>query len=111
TVTISKEGVGGAGKFETRGTELISRDMNFTGKDFRARHARFRVKSEDPNKPLLTGTDVRMRFNLEENYADLSPEVAGVAAMDFPYAQFKTSIPNMRWDLTEQKITMRKNPD
>jgi hypothetical protein len=111
TVTISKDGVGGSGKFETRGTELISRDMNFTSTDFRARHARFRVKSEDPNKPLLTGTDVRMRFNLTENYAELSPEVAGVAAIDFPYAQFKTSIPNMRWDVNEQKITMSKDPD
>jgi hypothetical protein len=111
TVTISKDGVGGSGKFETRGTELISRDMNFTSTDFGARHARFRVKSEDPNKPLLTGTDVRMRFNLTDNYADISPEVAGVAAIDFPYAQFKTSIPNMRWDVNEQKITMSKDPD
>jgi hypothetical protein len=111
TVTISKEGVGGSGKFETRGTELISRDMNFTSTDFRARRARFRVKSEDPNKPLLTGTDVRIRYNLEKNYADVSPEVAGVAAIDFPYAQFKTSIPNMRWDVNAQKITMSKDPD
>jgi hypothetical protein len=111
TVTISPEGVGGSGKFETRGTELISREMNFTSTDFRARRARFRVKSEDPNKPLLTGTDVRIRYNLEQNYADVSPEVAGVAAIDFPYAQFKTSIPNMRWDVNAQKITMSKEPD
>src|SRR5688500_1040447 len=32
TLTISKAGVFGAGKLETRGTELISREMNFTGK-------------------------------------------------------------------------------
>jgi hypothetical protein len=111
TVTISPQGVGGSGKFETRGTELISRDMTFTSTDFRARRARFRVKSEDPEKPLLTGTDVRIRYNLEQNYADVSPEIAGVAAIDFPYAQFKTSIPNMRWDVNAQKITMSKAPD
>ncbi len=111
TVTISPQGVGGSGKFETRGTELISRDMNFTANEFGAKRARFRVKSEDPNKPLLTGTDVRIRYNLEKNYADVSPEVAGVAAIDFPYAQFKTSIPNMRWDVNAQKITMSKEPD
>lgn len=111
SVTISKAGVAGAGKLETRGTELISRTLNFTGNDFSARHARFKVKSEDPNKPLLNGTDIRIRFNLEKNYADLSPEVAGVAAIDFPYAQMKTSIPNMRWDLNEQKIVMSKSPD
>ena len=107
-LTITPEGVGGAGKFESRGTELVSKYMTFTAQDFSARHARYKVKSEDPNKPLLTGTDVRVSFNLEKNYAEISPEVAGVAAIDFPFAQFKTSIPNMRWDVTEQKITMSK---
>ena len=34
TVTVSKEGVAGAGKLETRGTELISRNMNFNCKRF-----------------------------------------------------------------------------
>lgn len=111
TVTISPQGVGGSGKFETRGTELISRNMNFTSTEFGARRARFRVKSEDPNKPLLTGTNVRIRYNLEKNYADVSPEIAGEAAIDFPYAQFKTSIPNMRWDVEAQKITMSKEAD
>lgn len=111
TLTISKEGVAGMGKLETRGSELISRSMNFTANDFSARHARFKVKSEDPNKPLLYGVDVRMKFNLKQNYADISPEVAGIAAIEFPYAQFKTSIPEMRWDLKAEKITMKKDPN
>lgn len=110
-VTISRNGVAGAGKLETRGTELISREMNFAGKDFSARHARFKVKSDDPNKNLLAGNDIRLKFNLQENYADISPEVEGIAAIEFPYAQFKTSIPRARWDLTAQKITMSKAPD
>lgn len=111
TLTISKKGVAGAGKLETRGTELISRDMNFTAHEFGARHARFKVKSDDPNKNLMAGNDIRLKFNLQENYADISPEIEGVAAIDFPYAQFKTSIPNARWDLDEQIITMSKNPN
>lgn len=110
-LTISKNGVAGAGKLETRGTELVSRELNFGGKDFSARHARFKVKSDDPNKNLLAGTDIRLKFNLDENYADISPEVQGTAAIDFPYAQFKTSIPNARWDLDDQTITMSKASD
>lgn len=110
TVTVSKNGVAGMGKLETRGTEMISRDMKFTGTDFSSRHARFKVRSEDPNKPLFTGNDIRLKFNLKENYADISPEIEGVAAIDFPYAQFKTSIPNARWDLDEQRIIMSKDP-
>jgi hypothetical protein len=110
TLTISKTGVAGAGKLETRGTELVSREMSFTGNDFGARHARFKVKSDDPNKNLLSGNDIRLKFNLRENYADISPEVEGEAAIDFPYAQFKTSIPKAHWDITAQKITMTKDP-
>jgi hypothetical protein len=111
TLTVSKNGVGGSGKLETHGTELVSRQMSFNGKDFGARHGRFKVKTDDPEKPLLTGTDIRMKFNLEQNYTDISPEVAGVAAIAFPYAAFKTSISKMRWDLNTQKIHMSKNPD
>ena len=109
-LTVSKNGVAGLGRFETRGTELVSRDMKFTGNDFSARHGRFKVRTSDPDKPLFTGTDVRLRFNLKENYADISPEVEGVAAIDFPYAQVKTSIQKARWDLDEQKIVMSKDP-
>jgi hypothetical protein len=111
TLILSKTGVAGMGKVETRGTELISRDLKFTASDLSARHARFKVRTADPDKPLFTGNDVRIRFNVKENFADISPEVEGVAAIDFPYAQFKTSIPKARWDLKAQKITMSKDPN
>lgn len=111
TITVSKNGVTGIGKLETRGSELRSREMSFSAKDIGARHARFKANSADPSKPLIDGTDVRVKFNLAQNYADISPEVEGVAAIDFPFAQFKTSIPNARWDFTTQKITMTKNPN
>ena len=110
-LTISKNGVAGAGKLQTRGTELVSMEMSFAGKDFGARHASFKVKSDDPNKNLLAGEDIRLKFDLDENYADISPEMEGTAAIDFPYAQFKTSIPKARWDLEAQKIAMTKAPD
>jgi len=54
---------------------------------------------------------VRLKFNLEQNYATISPELEGAAAISFPYAQFKTSITEARWDLNTQKITMTKAPD
>ncbi len=111
TITVAKNGVTGIGKLETRGSELRSREMDFSAKDFGARHARFKAKSADPAKPLIDGTDVRVKFNLEQNYADISPEVEGEAAIDFPFAQFKTSIPNARWDFNSQKITMSKRLD
>lgn len=109
SIIVSKKGVAGNGVLETRGTELLSKEMSFTGSEFKARHGEFKVVGANPEKPALKGSDINLRFNLKENYADLSPEVEGDAAIDFPYAQFKTSIPSARWDLTTQKITMSKD--
>ncbi len=110
-VIVSKNGLIGSGRLDTRGVDLRSREMTFGADNFSARHGRFRVKSADPNKPLIDGTDVRVRFDLTKNFADISPEIAGEAAINFPFAQFKTSIPNARWDLTANKVTMNKGAD
>ncbi len=110
-ITVSKTGVTGSGKLSTRGSEVASKELSFSSKDFGARHARFAVKTGNPDKPALAGNDVRLKFDLEKNVATISPEVEGVAAIDFPYAQFKTSIPQAKWDLNTQKIVMSKAAD
>ncbi|MBX2915502.1 MAG: hypothetical protein KF856_09570 [Cyclobacteriaceae bacterium] len=110
-LVVSKTGVGGDGRLSTRGSEVRSKEMTFSAKEFGARHARFEVKTGNPNKPALAGSNVKLNFNLDKNFATISPEVAGEAAITFPYAQFKTSIPEARWDLNTQKIVMSKAPD
>lgn len=108
-VILSKNGVTGSGKLDTRGVDIRSREISFASTEFDARHSRLRVQSADPEKPLIDGTDVRVKFNVAQNFADIAPEVAGDAAINFPYAQFKTSISNARWDLNTKKITMQKD--
>jgi len=109
--TMTSKGVYGKGSLITRGSEMTSEDYTFEHNEFSARHAQFEIKSDNPEKPVLNGDDVRLKFNLEENYANISPEVEGAAALSFPYAQMNTSITNARWDLSEQKIFMRKPKD
>ncbi|HMR56928.1 MAG TPA: hypothetical protein PKC10_06385, partial [Cyclobacteriaceae bacterium] len=108
---VSKTGVGGDGRLSTRGSEVRSKEMTFSAKEFGARHTRFEVKTSNPAKPALAGSNVKLNFNLDKNFATVSPEITGEAAIDFPYAQFKTSIPEARWDLNTQKIVMSKAPD
>jgi hypothetical protein len=111
TAIVTKQGVRGTGRLISRGSEAISDELTFNARDYTARHADFKVNSDDPDKPILSGNDISLKFDLERNVADISPEIAGEAALEFPYAQFKTSIPNARWDLGEQKISMSKSPD
>ncbi|UII28449.1 hypothetical protein LVD15_08465 [Fulvivirga maritima] len=111
TAIISKEGMFGGGTLLTRGSESKSKSMKFENDRFSARHADFELKSDNPDKPALHGDDVRLRFNLGEDYAVISPEVEGQDAIEFPFAQFKTSISEARWDLVEDKVTMTKPDD
>ncbi len=110
TAIITGKGVYGSGTLETRGSESISKNITLEHDNFRSRHTQFQLKSDNPDKPALYGDDVRVSFDLNDNYALINPEIEGEAALAFPYAQFKTSITEARWDLNEEKITMSK-PD
>ena len=105
---ISSRGLYGSGKLLTRGAEANSNNMTLAQAQISARHAKFEIKSDNPDKPALKGDDIKLDFNLETNLADIGPEVQGVAALDFPYAQVKTSIPQATWDLQNQMVHMLK---
>ncbi|QSE97963.1 hypothetical protein [Fulvivirga lutea] len=108
TTIVSGGGVFGSGLLSTRGSESESKEITLEHDSFRSRHTQFELKSDNPEKPALYGDDVRVNFDLNDNYALISPEVEGEAAIQFPYAQFNTSITEARWDLNAQKITMKK---
>jgi hypothetical protein len=109
--TVSSKGGYGKGTLLTRGAEANSDEFSFNETRFGARHARFTIKSDNVDKPALAGDDIKLDFNLVNNYADIGPEVEGVAAINFPYAQFKTSISNARWNLDDRKVEMAKPPE
>ncbi len=111
TAIVSSHGLYGQGEFVTRGSETNSLDMRLKNDGFRARHAGFEIKSDNPGKPVLSAEDVKVDLSLVDGLAHINPEVEGVAALNFPYAQFRTSIPNATWDLTEETITMKKTSD
>lgn len=110
-VQITKDGVLGEGLLKTRGSEVESDEMLFSGKSFTAYRAQFRIPTDNPEKPVLAAKDVRLKFELDKNTAQISPETQGDAALDFPFAQFRTSIPTARWDFEGQKVIMSKDPN
>ncbi|MFA0961857.1 hypothetical protein AB9P05_08610 [Roseivirga sp. BDSF3-8] len=111
TATLTSTGMFADGKLLTRGSEARSRKMVFGESSFGARNANFEVKSSDPKKPTITGRDIRLQFDLVNDIATINPEEEGVAAMEFPYARYKTSIPTATWKLDEKKVYMTKPKD
>ncbi|XOV92518.1 MAG: hypothetical protein ACFHWX_20220 [Bacteroidota bacterium] len=107
---ITSKGVFGSGVLETRGSRSRSNALSFKENSYSARHAHFEVFSKSATNPAMLGDDVRLDFDLIKNEATIRPEVSGVAAVSFPYAQMKTSINNAVWDLEDSVVTMTK-PD
>jgi len=110
-IDLASTGVYGGGKMATRGFESESEEFAFSEYNLEAKHATFKLESDNPEKPLLAGDDIRLEFDFSRDVADISPEIEGMAALDFPYAQIKTSISKAQWNLQEQKVYMTKPPD
>jgi hypothetical protein len=111
TVIITSNGMNGRGRLLTRGSEAGSKKFEFKNDRYSARNALFDIKSSNPKKPALFGRDVRLAFDLVNNIAEISPEVEGVAAIDFPYAQVRTSISKATWNLDDKTVKMVKPND
>lgn len=110
-VDLTSNGVKGNGTMTTRGFESKSEDFSFSQTNLMAKHSFFKLASDNPEKPLLTGDDIRLEFDFSKDIADISPEIEGMAALNFPYAQIKTSISNAQWNLNEHKVYMTKPAD
>ena len=105
---ITTKGVYGTGLISTRGSTAESEEFSFEELSYSARHAIFKVLTDDPEKPAMEGDDIALYFDLVKNEADVSPEITGVAAISFPYAALNTSITNATWFLEDSIITMEK---
>lgn len=110
TVNITSTGVFGSGVVFTRGSVAESNELTFEELSYSARHAKFEVLSNNPDKPAMAADDISLNFDLVNNIAVAQPEKAGVAAFSFPYAQMKTSITKAVWYLEDSVVTMTKQP-
>jgi hypothetical protein len=110
-VNITTTGLLGSGTLESKGSVAVSEEFDFNRKDFNARHADFTINSNTEGKPILAAKDARVAYDLTKGVADISPEIEGVAALEFPYAQYRTSIPQATWNLEEKTVVMNKPDD
>ncbi len=105
---ISTNGVYGEGELATRGSKTTSKKYTFNELSYSARNADFIIESTD-TIPALASDNVKLNFDLSNNTASINPEIAGDAALNFPYASYKTSIPSAIWNLEDKQILMQKS--
>ena len=105
---ITAKGVYGSGEMISRGSRSVSNEFHFEKDQYSGRHAEFEILTDNPEKPAMAGADIKLEFDLTKNEASVQPEVAGVAAISFPYSQMKTSISKATWYLDSNRVYMKK---
>ncbi len=106
SLTVSSQGTSGSGTLVTRASKTVSSQMTLKSDHVAAKGARFEIESSDPNKPHLIGHGVTLEFPLSSEIAAVQLEKAGLAAVDLPYTQISTSIPDIEWRIADGKIYM-----
>lgn len=110
-MTLRKTGLFGKGEMQISGSTLNSDSIAFSMNSFEAKDSKFLLNADNSAKPILSAQEVRINFDIENKQATIEPEVAGTAAIEFPFAQFKTSIPSAVWDVNNKLVTMSKPED
>jgi hypothetical protein len=105
-LNLTSRGILGDGLIKTRGVQIYTKHFNFETDRFSGNYADFEVKPDNALKPALLSRNVKFNFNLAGGYADFAPEVEGFASVEFPYAQYKTSISKAVWDINKKVVTM-----
>ena len=110
-VLSAARGLKGEGEMDIQGSTTHSKAYKLEETAFEARNSSFTVKSSNPKKPILWADDVKLSYDLTAQNARVSAEVQGRASIEFPFARYKTSIPEAEWDMKNNVITMRKPDD
>lgn len=110
-MVLRKIGLFGSGEMDISGAKLNSDSIAFTADSFQSRHTEFTLAAENTRKPILSTVNSKIDFDVANAIATIEPGIAGEASLEFPFAQFKTSIPSAVWDVNGKTVTMSKPED
>ena len=106
TAKLSPGGLYGSGQLDNESANVVSEKLLFRGRSFQGNHAQMIVKSDVENRPAVKAQDVAINYDLTKNQVEFGSEQKGAASIEFPKAQYKTSMSRAVWDLQQQKVSL-----
>ncbi|MDX5436338.1 MAG: hypothetical protein LPK03_04050, partial [Pontibacter sp.] len=104
---LSPGGLYGSGVLDNKNANVTSQKLLFAQRAFSGNNAQMLVKSDVEGKPAVKATDVAFSYDMTKGLVDFESEQKGAASMEFPKAQYKTSMSSARWDMNMQKVTLK----
>jgi hypothetical protein len=107
TAKLSPGGLYGDGVVDNKVMNVTSKELHFKQRDMVGRHATVIAKSDVAGKAAIKALDMAFDYSLGKGIVDFESEQKGVASIEFPKAQYKTSISSARWDMNEQRVSLK----
>jgi hypothetical protein len=106
TAKLSPGGLYGNGELDNSDANIVSDKLLFKGRSLSGNNAQMIVKSDVEGKPAMKAQDMAIAYDLDKRFVEFGSEQKGVASIEFPKTQYKTSMSRATWDMKEQKVSL-----
>jgi hypothetical protein len=106
TAKLSPGGLYGDGELDNPDANIVSEKLHFKGRSLAGNSAQMIVKSDVQGKPAMLAQDMAISYDLDKHFVEFGSEQKGVASIEFPKAQYKTSMSRATWDMKKQKVSL-----
>jgi len=104
---LSPGGLYGSGVVDNPVANVTAAQLLFKQRGLSGNHATIIAKSDVASKPAVKAQDMAFTYDLNKGFVDFASEQKGVASIEFPKAQYKTSMSSARWDMNKQKVSLQ----
>ena len=104
---LSPGGLYGSGVVDNPVANVTAPELHFKQRGFSGNHATMIAKSDVQGRPAIRAQDMAFNYDLTEGFVDFASEQKGVASIEFPKAQYKTSMSSARWDINTQRVNLK----
>ncbi|WP_018479883.1 hypothetical protein [Pontibacter roseus] len=106
TAKLAPGGLYGSGELDNDVANVVSDMLLFKGRSFSGSHAQMIVKSDVQGRPAMLAQDVAINYDMNKDMVEFGSEQVGAASIEFPKAQYKTSMSSAKWDMKKQKVSL-----
>ncbi|WP_242920809.1 hypothetical protein [Pontibacter liquoris] len=104
---LSPGGLYGSGVVDNPVANITAPSLLFKQRGLSGNHATMIAKSDVAGRPAIKAQDTAFDYDLTKGIVDFASEQKGVASIEFPKAQYKTSMSSARWDMNQQKVSLK----
>ncbi|GAA4426612.1 hypothetical protein GCM10023188_08900 [Pontibacter saemangeumensis] len=106
---LSLGGLYAAGILDNPVANVTSEKLLFKQRSFTGNNAQMIVKSDVEGRPAVKAQDMAIAYDMTKGLVDFESEQKGTTSMEFPKAQYKTSMSSARWDMSQQKVSLKSD--